>query len=500
MLAKIYSAILDGLSGKVVEVETGLMNGINNFSIIGLADKAIQEAKERINLALKSINAKPPLKFNKRIVVNLAPADIKKEGPYLDLAITISFLIASNQIKKPTKKILFLGELSLDGKLRKIKGVLPIILSLKDKFDEIYLPEENLNEVKNLKIDNLYLFKNLKEVVEHLEGINLKEKLITREIKYYEDNEDDLNFIKISDFTLRALLISASGRHNLLLYGPPGTGKTLIAKNLVKLLPRLSYEESIEVSSIYNACGYEINNLIFQPPFRNPHHSSSAISIIGGGQNPKPGEITLAHRGVLFFDELPEFKRDVLESLRQPLEEGEIIISRVKKTIKFPAKFLFIGAYNPCPCGYYNDPEKECKCTINEINRYFKKLSGPILDRIDMQINVPRLKAKEILIDNNLNLKKIKDKIKELKEIQFKRQNKYNSELTPKEIKIYCSLDSAAENLLHSAIDKFHLSIRAIHKIIKISKTIADLENKKIINQEHLAEALQYRLTNFGND
>jgi magnesium chelatase family protein len=496
MLAKIHSAILDGLEGKIIEVEAGLMNGLNSFSIIGLTDKAIQEAKERVNLALKSINAKPPVKFNKRIVINLAPANIKKEGSYLDLAITISFLIASKQIKKPTKKILFLGELSLDGKLRRIKGVLPIILTLQNDFDEIYLPEENLNEVKYLKINKIYLFKNLKEVIDHLEKLKLKERLKPEEIIPTDDSDQDLSFIKISDFIFRALLVSASGRHNLLLFGPPGTGKTLIAKNLINLLPKLTYQEAIEVSSIYSACGYELDKLIFLPPFRNPHHSSSATSIIGGGQNPKPGEITLAHRGILFFDELPEFKRDILEALREPLENGEITIGRAKTTVKFPAKFLFIGAYNPCPCGFYNDPQKECRCTLAEINKYHKKLSGPILDRIDIQINVPRLKSKEMLAESNLDFKTIREKIKELKEKQFKRQNKYNSELSPKEIKIYCRIDNSAEKLLYQAAERLCLSPRGIHKIIKISKTIADLENKEIINQDHIAEALQYRLTN----
>ena len=501
MLAKIYSAILDGLKGKIIEVEAGLMNGLNSFSIIGLTDRAIQEAKERINLALKSINAKPPIKFNKRIVINLAPANIKKEGSLLDLAITLSFLIASQQLKKPEKKILFLGELSLGGKLRRIKSILPIVLSLKDKFDEIYLPEENLNEVKYLECNHIYLFKDLNEVINHLEGIKLKEVLKPEKIeKNYYDDDIDLTFIKFSPYILRTILISASGRHNLILSGPPGTGKTLIAKNLVKLLPRLDYQEAIEVSSIYNAAGYELDNLILQPPFRNPHHSSSLVSIIGGGQNLKTGEITLAHRGVLFFDEMPEFRRDILEALREPLENGEITISRAMGSVKFPAKFLFIGAYNPCPCGFYNDPQKECKCTSAEINRYQKKLSGPILDRIDLQINVPRLKTEEIFNNEEWNFKELREKVTELKKKQLLKQNKYNSELTPKEIKFYCRLDYSAEKLLFQAIDRFHLSHRAIHKIIKISKTIADLEDKDIINQEHIAEALQYRLTDFHND
>ncbi|MCS7183729.1 MAG: YifB family Mg chelatase-like AAA ATPase [Patescibacteria group bacterium] len=501
MTNKIYSAILEALGGILVEIETGLMNGLNFFSIIGLPDKAIQEAKERINLALKSINAKPPLKFNKRIVVNLAPANLKKEGSYLDLGITISFLRATNQIKFPNKKILFLGELGLDGSLKKIKGLLPIILNFYKEFDEIYIPYENLNEVKYLQIKNLYLFKNLKEIIDHLENINPQphfEPLSFFEL--YQKNESEFDFIKISDFTLRGIIIAAAGRHNLLLFGPPGTGKTLIAKNLVNLLPNLNYEESLEVSSIYSAYGYHLDHLIINPPFRNPHHSSSAIAIIGGGQNPKPGEITLAHRGVLFLDELPEFKRDVLESLREPLDSGEINISRARKNIKFPSRFLFIGAYNPCPCGFYNDPEKECRCYLNEILKYYKKISGPLLDRIDMQLNIPRLKSEAIFSEEKNSFKKIKKKIEEMKIKQFERQNKFNSELSLKEIKIYCRLDKAAEDFLRNSIDKFHLSLRAINKIIKIGKTIADLENKEIIQIDHIAEALQYRINNLEND
>ncbi|GIW65772.1 MAG: Fis family transcriptional regulator [Candidatus Parcubacteria bacterium] len=503
MLSRVYSAILDGLSGNIIEIETGIMVGLNNFSIIGLTDKAIQESKERINLALKSINAKPPLKFNRRIVINLAPADLKKEGSYLDLGITISFLIATEQIKNPDKKILFLGELGLDGSLKRIRGALPIILSLYNQFEEIYLPEENINEIKFLEnIDNIYLFKNLKEVINHLEKTKIKERFVANKFSelYNNRNEHSLESIKISEFILRALLISASGNHNLLLFGPPGTGKTLIAKNLVNLLPDLDYKESLEVSSIYSAYGYNIDNLIIRPPFRNPHHTASTVAIIGGGHPIRPGEITLSHRGVLFLDELPEFKRDALESLREPLDNGEINITRAKNKIRFPAKFLLVSACNPCPCGFYSDKLKECHCSITEIKKYQKKISGPILDRIDMKINVPRLTSEEIFNNSELDVKNIINKIKELKERQIKRQNKYNSELSPKEIKKYCRLTQQAENLLKNSIDKLYLSARGIHKIIKIAKTIADLDNKDIIDENHIAEAIQYRLTDFNNN
>ncbi len=495
MLAKVYSAILDGLEGKIVEVETGLMSGLSNFMIVGLADKAIQEAKERLTLALKSINAKPPTKFNKKTIINLAPADIKKEGTGLDLAIAISFLIASKQIKNINKKILFLGELSLDGKLRRIKGCLPIVLSLEKYFEEIYLPKENIEEIRHLKTNKIFLFDNLLEVIEHIESKKIVKNFQPEETNYENiKKEEDISFIKISEYILNAIIIGISGKHNLFLFGPPGTGKTLIATNVVKLMPNLTYEQSLEVTSIYSAAGFNIENFIFTPPFRSPHHSSSLVSIIGGGTNPRPGEVTLAHHGVLFLDELPEFKRDVIEALREPLESGEITIARAKKTIKFPAKFLLIAASNPCPCGFYKDEEKECICSINEIKKYSKKLSGPILDRIDILINVPRIKGEEIFKEKEINFKKIIDKIKELKEIQLKRQGKYNGELLAKELKDYCKLDLNSENLLSEAADKMKISLRGIHKIIKIARTIADLNNNDKIKQEYIAQAIHYHL------
>lgn len=493
MFSKVYSAILDGLEGKIIEIETGLIPGLSSFSIVGLPDKAIQESKERITLALKSISAKSPLKFNRKTIVNLAPADIKKEGSILDLGIAVSFLIASRQIKELKKKILFLGELSLDGKLRKIKGALPIILSLHKHFDEIYLPLENFPEIQYLKVNNLFLFGTLKEVIEHLEAIKPMKKFQYKEFEEEKICLEDLEFIKISDYLLRAIIVASAGRHNLILYGPPGTGKTLIAKNIVNLLPNLTYEESLEVTSIYSAVGKLKEDFIIRPPFRNPHHSASSVSILGGGQTPKPGEITLAHRGILFLDEMPEFRRDVLEGLREPLENSELTIARSTRTVKFPAKFMLIGAYNPCPCGFYGDNEKECTCTISEIKRYFKKLSGPIMDRIDMKLNVPRIKGEEIFKVEKRDFQKIKDIVAELKDKQFKRQNKFNSELNVKEIKEICKLEFEAEKLLEKSIDSLKLSLRTVHKIIKVARTIADLENKNIITTDHIAEALQYR-------
>ncbi len=497
MLAKIRAATLSGISAEIIEIEVGLLGGLPNFQIVGLADKTIDESKERINLAIKNIAAKPPNKINSRVVVNLSPADLKKEGSHLDLPIALAFLYASGQLSRLPSDILFLGELGLDGKIKKIKGALPIVLKSANFFKKVILPEENLNEVSFVKEIEIYGFSDLKEVVDFLEGNLEKEPL---EPKNFETQiEDfDLNFIVFDDYILRVIIFGILGRHNFLLYGPPGTGKTLIAQNIVNLLPNLTYEESLEISTIYSALGFLEENLIKRPPFRAPHHSASAVSVLGGGKEAKPGEVTLAHRGVLFFDELPEFRRDVLEGIREPLETGEITVARAKKSIKYPAKFLFVGAYNPCPCGFYGDPEVECKCTVSEINRYQRKISGPLFDRIDINLNVPRLKSEKIFNLPQKDFKKIKEKIFEVNEkikFRFKNENfKNNSEIPAKKIKEYCSLDEKSEDFFKKAIDSYRLSLRGVHKILKLARTIADYEDSENIKLEHIAEALQYRI------
>lgn len=497
MLAKIKGATLSGISAEIIDIEVGLLGGLPNFQIVGLADKTIDESKERINLAIKNIGAKPPNKINSRVIVNLSPADLKKEGSHLDLPIALAFLFASGQLGKLPQDILFLGELGLDGKLKKIKGALPIVLKSTNYFKKVILPEENLHEVAFVKEIEIYGFSELKEVVDFLEGNLEKEPIEPKDFK--TQNEDiDLNFIVFDDYILRGIVFSILGKHNFLLYGPPGTGKTLIAQNVVSLLPDLTYEESLEVSTIYSALGFLEENLIKRPPLRTPHHSASAVSILGGGKEAKPGEVTLAHRGVLFFDELPEFRRDVLEGIREPLETGEITVARAKKSIKYPAKFLFIGAYNPCPCGFYGDPEIECKCTVSEINRYQRKISGPLFDRIDINLNIPRLKSEKIFNLPQKDFRKIKEKILEINErikFRFKDENfKNNSEIPAKKIKEYCFLDPKTEDFFKKAIDNYQLSLRGVHKILKLARTIADYEENENIKLEHLAEAIQYRI------
>lgn len=492
MYAKVYAATLIGLEGKLVEVECGLLSGLTSFSIVGLPDQSINESKERITLAIRSIKAKPPLKFNRKTIINLAPADLKKEGPILDLAIAISFLITSKQLSPLKKRILFLGELGLDGQLRRVKGALPILLSLRHlKFDQIYLPAENFEEIKYLQNFPIVLLRNLAEVVAQLEGTGEKNQF-THEPFQPTRQRADLSFLKLPEQLMRIIQIVAAGKHNLLLYGPPGTGKTLIAQNLVHLLPPLTYQEALEVTSIYSTLDSQ-PGFITQPPLRSPHHSASATAILGGGANPKPGEISLAHRGLLFFDELPEFHRDVLEGLREPLEHGEITVARAKHSVKFPANFLFVGAYNPCPCGFYDDPEKDCRCSAAEIKRYRRKLSGPIIDRLDIFSRVPRIKSEEIFTEQQFDLKQLQESIAEMKQQQFQRQHKYNGELTAKELKQFCQLTPAAEQVLRQAVDRFRLSLRGLHKTIKVARTIADFAHQAKIDQPHVAEALQYR-------
>lgn len=500
MLAKIKGATLSGIFPEVIEIEVGLMSGLPSFQIVGLPDETINEAKERISLAIKNISAKPPNKINARVIVNLAPADLKKEGSLLDLPIALAYLSASKQIKPLPKNYLFLGELGLDGSLRKIKGSLTIALKASKYFEALILPQENIPEVKFVKEIKIYGFSHLLEVVDFIEDKILKSPIEPQEFNINEDDLD-LNFIIIDDYILRGVILGTLGHHNFLLAGPPGTGKTLIAQNLIQLLPNLDHKSSLEISAIYSALGLLNDNLIFKPQLRTPHHSASAVSILGGGKDARPGEVTLAHHGVLFFDELPEFRRDVLEGIREPLETGEITVARAKKTIKYPAKFLFIGAYNPCPCGFYGDPEIECKCSISEINRYQKKISGPILDRVDIHLNVPRLKSEKIFNLEQRNFKKIKEKIIEVREKinqRYKEENfKNNSEIPPKKIKNYIKLDFESEKFLKNAINKYRLSLRGIHKILKLSRTIADYERKENVTIDHLAEALQYRLTNY---
>lgn len=492
-LAKVHSAAVIGLEAYPVEVEVDISNGLPSFSIVGLPDKAIEEAKERVRSAIRNSGADFPAK---RITVNLAPADIKKEGSAFDLAIALGILIADEQIPQVKSDILLAGELALNGELRRINGILAMVASL-GNFSEIILPQQNAVEAS--LVDSLIITpaKNLKEIIFHLK----KEKDLPPYFKKFkiiakENNELDFSDIKGQEQAKRALEIAAAGNHNVYFTGPPGSGKTLLARTFVTILPKLTQKEILEITKIYSVAGLlkQDNPIITQRPFRAPHHTTSPIALVGGGAYPRPGEITLAHRGVLFMDEFAEFPRSVLEALRQPLEDGIVTVSRAQGTMTFPAKFILIAAKNPCPCGFWGDQTKNCICTPVQIIKYQKRVSGPLLDRFDLAIEVPRLKYDKLVSKTAAeDSASIKNRVENARQISSKRLGKNNAEMNIKEIKIHCAINDESNRLLKNAVDQFNLSARQFTRILKVARTIADLESSENIKINHLAEALQYR-------
>lgn len=509
MIAKVYSAAVIGIKAQPIEVEIDLGPGLHSFNIVGLADKAVNEARDRVSSAIKNSGAVAPQRQNRKITVNLAPADLKKEGSVYDLAIAIGYLLSSTQIRVfNTKNKIFLGELALDGTLRPVAGILPIVLMAKNKFEEVILPLKNVKEAAVVKGVKVIGCETLSDVIEYLEGkkeIKPAEEENLENFSFKEHYEINFSDIKGQKQAKRALEIAAAGGHNILMVGSPGSGKSMLAKALPSILPEMSLDEALEVTKIHSVCGLtsEENPLIVERPYRSPHHTASKIALVGGGSWPKPGEISLAHRGVLFMDEIAEFNRDVLETLRQPLEDGEITISRVQGSLTFPARFILVAAMNPCPCGYYGDSEKECHCTPGEILRYQKKISGPLLDRIDLQVELPRVKYDDLKSEEKSEKsEQIRQRIEKVREIQKERFGSLNKdiytngEMTSKETEEFCPLEKEAEMLLKKAIESFYLSARSYYKILKVARTIADLNNAKLIRSEHIAEALQYRIKN----